>query len=203
MAKKEIEVIGVDFSEDMLIEAQSKLEDFDGKIAPIFIHQDIRELDLYGTVDSAVCSLDGINHIPEEDLNLVFGRVSLFMEPGGVFIFDINTPEHLMNMDGRTFVDETDDVFCVWRGDYYKKENCCVFGMDIFSRQENGYWLRDNEEHVEYLHSLKMLADKLQKAGFCSIQVFSELELLPPREDAARVFFAAQKSKRYIKYEGI
>ena len=139
----------------------------------MFINQSLQELDLYGTSDAAVCSLDGINYIPPYDLDGIFKRISLVIEPGGIFIFDINTPFKLRNLDGEMYIDETDDVFCVWRTEFDEEENCCYYGMDIFSR-DGDRWIREGEEHIEYLHEPADLTALLLKNGFSDVRVFNE-----------------------------
>ena len=118
----------------------------------------------------------------------------LFLEPGGIFIFDINTPEKLLGLDGEMFIDETDDVFCVWRAEYDEELDACVYGMDIF--EKNGrHWLRTKEEHFEYIYRLDEMHKILDNAGFEDINIFAELKLEAPAEGEQRVFFTARKPK--------
>ena len=91
MAHRGYEMIAVDASADMLMQASGKASD--AEIAPLYLCQDACELDLYGTVDAAYCSLDGINYISPDKLGRVFDRLHLFVRPYGLFIFDIKTPE--------------------------------------------------------------------------------------------------------------
>ena len=120
LAEEGYEVIGVDASAEMLSVAEQKRDSRSTYTQPIFIMQDMRELDLYGTVDACICMLDSVNYITvPENLLEVFRRVHLFLNPGGIFLFDINTPVHFSEVEGRTFYDEDDQegVFCVWRAD--------------------------------------------------------------------------------------
>ena len=115
MAGLGYDVIGVDASEEMLCQAAAKKYESGRDI--LYIKQDMRRLSLYGTVDCAVCALDSLNHITRtEDLLAVFSRVSEFLEPGGLFAFDMNTPyKHEKILSGQTFVREEEDVFCIWQ----------------------------------------------------------------------------------------
>ena len=115
LAKKGYEVIGVDLSPEMLSEAQNKAYSAGQNI--LFLCQDMTALDLYGTVDAAVCTLDGLCHLPnEESVFAALRKVSLFMNPGGVFLFDVNSDyKHRAVLGNNTFVYDTDDVYCVWQ----------------------------------------------------------------------------------------
>ena len=116
LTRRGYEMIAVDRSEEMLMEAREKAADLSP--APLFLCQSAQELDLYGTVDAAVCSLDGINYLPPEDLDEVFRRLRLFIRPGGLLIFDVKSPESLRALDGSVSVDEDADHFrSLWGND--------------------------------------------------------------------------------------
>lgn len=182
------EMIAVDASADMLSVADHKSTGLKNK--PMFLNQPMECLDLYGTVDAVVCSLDGINYVRPEKLRDVFHRVRLFLEPGGVFIFDIHTPSMLKSLDGEVFLDETESVYCVWRASFDEKENACVYGMDIFAR-EGRKWARSREEHIEYAHEAHALAGLLMREGFSDVRLYGDMTLNAPQEKDRRVFITA------------
>ena len=184
------DMIAVDGSADMLTSAMDNFSDLEK--LPLMLCQNMTELDLYGTVDAVVCSLDGINYVPKDDLPEVFYRIKLFLEPGGIFIFDINTPKKLLGLDGEMFIDENDDVFCVWRAEYDEEYDACVYGMDIFEKKGK-LWRRTKEEHYEYIHRTDEIIKLLECAGLTDINVFAELKLERPSEDEQRVFITARK----------
>lgn len=173
MAERGHELIGVDASGDMLAVAQSKLDTLDCRVKPLFLCQEASELDLYGTVEGAYCSLDGMNYIPPEELPELFRRLHLFIEPGGVLAFDIHAPEHLRELDGGTFVDETEDMLCLWRGEFDREENALFYGMDIF-RRRGALWEREEEEHWEYAHEPERLRELLTAAGFTHVELITD-----------------------------
>lgn len=193
LASRGYEMIGVDASEEMLSLAQNKSYEGGYGTPPMFLCQSMEELDLYGTVDAAVCSLDGINYLPPESLGPVLDRLRLFVAPEGVVIFDVNTPERLASLDGEVFLDEREDVFCVWRAAFDEGVGALTYGMDIFSREAGALWRRESEEHVEYAHSRDFICGELRAHGFGEISVFGELRDEPPREGEGRVFFAARR----------
>lgn len=165
LAARGYELIAVDASPDMLSIAAEKAGETSCAVPPLFLCQDLAELDLYGTVDAAVCSLDGMNYVPPAALPEVLRRLHLFLEPGGLLVFDINTPERLRSLDGELFADETEDVLCLWRAEYDADEQALIYGMDLFTRA-GALWRRDEEEHVEYLHAPADLEALLHRAGF-------------------------------------
>ena len=132
MAERGYETIASDASPDMLMQASCKAAEV--SIPPLFLCQEASGLDLYGTVDAAVCSLDGMDYSPPEELNEVFRRLHLFIRPNGLLIFDIRKPEWFRSIDGEVFVDETEDILCLWRADFDEGEGFMCYGMDIFSK---------------------------------------------------------------------
>lgn len=184
LSRRGYEMIAVDSSVEMLMEAQSKSAGLE--TPPLFLCQDAAALDLYGTVDAAVCSLDGMNYIPPEDLPEVFRRLRLFVRPGGLLIFDVRTPEFLRSLDGDVFVDEQEDVLCLWRADFEEALPAIIYGMDIFSRQGR-LWQRESEEHVEYAHEPAALQALLEQAGFHDVCLRPDC----PQGDMGRLFITA------------
>jgi hypothetical protein len=116
------------------------------------------------------------------------------LNPGGCFIFDVNTPEKLKAMDGQVFLDEDDDVYCVWRGSFDPDTNICTYGMDLFQRQGN-YWQRSGEEHCEYAYSQAELVQYLKDAGFTHIRVYGDRTFAAPTEGEQRIYLKARKGK--------
>ena len=194
LAEKGLDVVGVDMSEDMLTVAFDKACGMDNP--PRFICQKLQELKLPRGVDLAVCALDSLDYITDPaDCAEAIRRVYKALNPGGVFIFDVNTPEKLRAMDGQVWLDEDDEVYCVWRGEFDEETNICSYGMDLFQRQGD-VWLRSFEEHREYAYSRTQLTDYLKAAGFTHIEVYADRVFEEPREGEQRIYFKARKGKR-------
>lgn len=187
LAGRGFEMIAADRSTDMLMQAQSKQGTC--RVPPLFLCQAAEELDLYGTVDAAVCCLDGFNYIPADTLPEVFRRLHLFIRPGGLLIFDIRTPDFLRGLDGQIFVDEKEDVLCLWRADFDAKLGALVYGMDLFTRRGK-LWERDGEEHVEYAHTPESLREMLETAGFDNVRLRSD----GPQGEAGRLYMIARRN---------
>ena len=145
-------------------------------------------------VDACVCALDSINYVTKpQDVQKAFRRVYESLRPGGLFVFDINTPYKLESLDGQVFLDETEDSYCVWRAVYDKRHSLCRYGMDLFQRLEDDTWERSFEEHVERAYTPEELSGWLTDAGFAQIEQFGNLRLEAPENTELRIFFAAKK----------
>ena len=201
LANRGYEMIGVDLSPEMLSEASEKCQDVEG-IPPIFLCQSMDKLDLYGTIDACVCCLDSVNYVTDpKKLKKAFERVHLFLMPGGLFIFDINTVEKLMGLDGQVFLDETEDTYCVWRAEYQKRNRICSYFMDIFQLdEESGQWERGEELHQERAYTVEELTGFLRDAGFLDIKTYGNLKMRAPQAGEDRIFFVARKDPAAIKY---
>ena len=182
------EMIGVDASEEMLAAAMEKSGSVEG-VAPIFLHQSMPKLDLYGTVDAAICCLDSLNYLTNpKDVQRTFDRLRLFITPGGVLIFDINTVEKLAALDGQVFLDETEDTYCVWRPEY--RRGICTYYMDLFQLQEDGSWERSFELHRERAYTVEELTAWLEAAGFGEIRTYGDRKMRRPAEGEQRIYFS-------------
>ena len=193
LAKKGLDTIGVDMSEEMLTVAMDKVMDMENP--PRFICQKLQQLYLPRGVDLAVCALDSLDYVTDpEDCAEAIRRVYKVLNPGGIFIFDVNTPEKLRAMDGQMFLDEDDDVYCVWRGEFDEQTNICSYGMDLFQRRGD-VWHRSFEEHREYAYSQSQLTEYLKAAGFTHIAVYADRLFEAPREGEQRIYIKARKGK--------
>lgn len=192
LAQQGYEVIGADLSEDMLTEASQKLMQLEQN-HPLLICQPMQELTLPQPVDWVVCCLDSLNYLTNPaDCKQTFARVYAALQPGGVFVFDINTPYKLKGLDGQTFLDENEDTYCVWRAEFSEEENSVFYGMDLFQR-EGEHWLRSFEEHQEYAYCPEDLQQWLLEAGFGSVRQFGDCRLTPPADTEQRIYFLAVK----------
>ncbi len=186
------EVIGVDMSPDMLSRAMEKSGDCKG-IQPLFLCQDMEELDLYGTVDAAISGLDSINYLDGYDaLDRTLSRLKFFVRPGGLFLFDVNTEYKFRTISGDCFMREDEDNVCIWRAAYDENERRCLMMMDVFSRTGK-LWERSSEEHEEYAFSEAEIRKALSDNEFELEAIYTELQAEPPKETDARIFYVARR----------
>ncbi len=192
LAREGLSVLGVDQSEEMLTQAVEKAAKTDAP--PYFVCQRMERLRLPRPVDLVVCCLDGVNYVTDPAaLREAFARVYRALHPGGLFIFDVNSEAKLRGLDGQIFLDEDDDVFCLWRASFDEQTRICTYGMDIFQKQGK-LWRRDCEEHLEFAYRSDELRLWLTEAGFTEIGVYGDRRLEPPTPGEQRLFFAAKKS---------
>ena len=193
LAQAGMQVTAVDMSEEMLSVAMQKAVALEHP--PQFVCQKLQELRLPKGVDLAVCALDSLDYITDPaDCQEAIRRVYRVLNPGGCFIFDVNTPEKLRAMDGQVFLDEDDDVYCVWRGEFDEKTNICSYGMDLFQRRGSA-WHRSFEEHREYAYSAEQLTGYLRQAGFTHIGVYADRRFEAPAAGEQRIYIKARKGK--------
>ena len=193
LAEMGFSVTGVDMSEEMLTEAFVKVQDLPNP--PRFICQKLQKLYVPRGVDLAVCALDSLDYITNpDDCAEAIRRTYKALNPGGIFIFDVNTPEKLRAMDDQIFLDEDDDVYCVWRGEFDEDTNICTYAMDLFQRSGD-VWQRSYEEHCEYAYSQQQLTTYLKAAGFTRIEVYGDRKFEAPGAGEQRMYFKARKGR--------
>ncbi len=193
LAERGYEVIGVDASSDMLSQAVAKPCP-EGAIPPLFLCQEMQELDLYGTVDAALSSLDSINYLEDFDaLDETLSRLKFFIRPDGLFIFDTNTEHKFKTIDGECFMRESEEDICIWRAAYDEDEKRCLMMVDVFTA-EGELWARSFEEHEEYAFSQDEIKRALENNGFTLEAIYDELKEEPARDDSMRVFYVARRN---------
>ncbi len=192
--KKGFEVVANDISADMLSIAGEKLRKY-GKKA-LLVCQDMRELDLYGTVDAAVCSLDSVNHLLDEnDVYDAFCSIGKFIRPDGVFVFDVNSIyKHRNVLSGQTFVyEDEDNAYLVWQNSECDSDDVVEMYLDIFIKDKDGRYSRTVDDVEERAYSVDFLKSCLENAGFQVLGVFGDLKESKPADDEERIYFFAKK----------
>lgn len=185
-----VDVYGIDGSYDMLSQAMDKAADMGLEV--LFLCQQMERLDLYGTIDTCVCTLDSLNHITDKaKLQRAFDRVALFMNAGGLFVFDVNTVyKHRHILADNTFVYDTGDVYCVWQNSL-KENNIVNIELNIFER-EGGIYRRSSEVFSERAYGTDELKAMLSKSGFEVVGVFGDMTFEPLSDTSDRAVFVAR-----------
>lgn len=190
------DVTGVDISPEMLTEAMAKPSQSGKNI--LYLCQDMTKLDLYGTMDIAICALDSINHITNpNDVAAIFKRLSLFVTNDGLFIFDVNTAyKHKEILGDNTFVYDTDSVFCVWQNSLRNDDDAVVdISLDFFEEDKGAYY-RTQEFITERAYSVYDLTKWLNDAEFEVAAIYDEDSFNPPKENSQRLVFVAKRKIR-------
>jgi ubiquinone/menaquinone biosynthesis C-methylase UbiE len=193
MARKGYEIIGVDASEDMLSEAHAKA--YDAGINMLLLAQDMRELDLYGTVDGAYCACDGLNYmLTEGDFLTVLKRVAMFLNPGGVFVFDVNTVHKFKNLlKQRAFSDTTKTASFFWKNSYNEDTSINEYRVRFFTSGPDGEDVSFEEVHKQRAYPIDVVAGLVSQAGLTIKAVNDDYTDGPPRDDSSRITFVAVK----------
>ena len=192
-SKRGISVIGADVSEDMLSEAKEKAEKENEDI--LFLCQNATELDLYGTVDGAVCLMDSLNHITDyEDFENAIKKVSLFLEKDRLFIFDLNTEYKAKNILGEnSFISEENGVFLAWQNEYDKGNLENNIYLDFFVEKENGDYERISETVTEKVYTEEQVKNALEESGLSLVAILDDMKKTPPADKSQRVFYITRK----------
>ncbi|MDR2654902.1 MAG: class I SAM-dependent methyltransferase [Oscillospiraceae bacterium] len=184
------DVTAVDASEDMLSVAVSK-----SKGGIFFVRQRMERLSLIKSVDVAVCALDSLNHIIKaENARRVFERVSLFLNQGGVFIFDVNTLyKHTQILGNNIFLYDLPEVYCVWQNEYDAKNFTTTIDLDIFAPEKTGLYSRCSERFKERFYSGGEIKAFAEESGLDLVAVYEADSENAPAADAERLVYICRK----------
>lgn len=187
------DVIGVDGSNEMLSIAMEKKYDTDSNI--MYLCQDMIDLDLYGTIDVAICALDSLNHIVDRDLlQDIIKRVSLFLNHNAIFIFDVNTHyKHKYILGDNSFVYDYDDIYCVWQNEYLSNGRVEIT-LDLFEKQDDIY-KRYQESFCEQAYSFSEFENIVKNAGLQILNIFDEDSFNKPNDKSQRLIYVTKKVK--------
>jgi SAM-dependent methyltransferase len=179
------DVVAADGSAEMLTVARGK------NCGALFLHQDMTELDLYGTVEAAFCTIDAVNYLTcEKKLAKAFSRVRLFLEPGGAFVFDLLTPEALALRNGMVFMSDAEGVYCVWGCSW--EDPLLIQEVTLFTQAENRLWRRSGETHTERAWDHEHIEKALREAGFSVIEKHSMTETVTFNQYDERAVYLAR-----------
>ena len=166
------DMIGVDASEEMLELAYEKRAESGHDI--LYLLQDMREFELYGTVRAIVSVCDSLNYITEEeDLLQVFRLVWNYLDPDGVFFFDMNTIYKYKEMLGETTIAENrEEGSFIWENYYDPEEQLNQYDLTLYVQDEDDRYVRFEETHIQKAYALERVLELLEKAGLKAEQIF-------------------------------
>lgn len=202
LAKRGYDMIGVDGSSDMLNVAYDRKYDLDLPHSVLFLLQDMREFELYGTVGAITCCLDSINYLTGDgELDKCFSLVHNYLDPDGLFLFDINTPYKFENIyASNTYVYEEEDCgndsFCVWQNYYDRDSRICDFSLTVFEREEGKeVYTRRDEVQFERCYSREEIELSLKSNGLDLIGFYSDFNFAPTKDTDERWYVVARAKK--------
>lgn len=192
LAKAGYDMIGIDLSEEMLLIAREQ-ETENSSI--LYLHQDMREFELYGTVRAVVSVCDSMNYITEEeDLLTVFELVNNYLDPSGIFVFDLNTLFKYREILGETTICENrEEGSFIWDNYYDEEEQINEYDLTLFIQDEDGRYTKYEETHYQRGYELETVKVLLEKAGLAFVACYSEGSFEAPTEECERVYFIARE----------
>ena len=199
LAKEGYDMIGVDNAEEMLEIAMEKQEKSGHDI--LYLLQDMREFELYGTVRAVVSVCDSVNYIDEEeDLTEVFRLVNNYLDPGGVFIFDFNTLYKYREILGdRTIAENREDCSFIWDNYYYEEERINEYELSIFIREKENLFRRYEETHFQRGYTLDEMIRMIKDSGLEFVTAYDAFTREAPKEDSERIYVIAREKGKIKK----
>ena len=199
LAKEGYDMICVDNAEEMLEIAMEKREKSGHDI--LYLLQDMREFELYGTVRAVVSVCDSVNYIDEEeDLTEVFRLVNNYLDPGGVFIFDFNTLYKYREILGdRTIAENREDCSFIWDNYYYEEERINEYELSIFIREKENLFRRYEETHFQRGYTLDEMIRMIKDSGLEFVTAYDAFTREAPKEDSERIYVIAREKGKIKK----
>ncbi len=197
LARRGYEMVAVDGSADMLAIARRAAEEAGVGARCLYLLQDIREFELYGTVDAAVCCLDTLNHLTSlPDLRKALSLVHNYLAPGGVFLFDLNSKEKFEEVYAdNVYTMDSEDGFLIWQNEYKKRTHIAEFSLTLFKEEADGRYLRRDALSRERMYPTATVLRELKAAGFTPISVGSDAYSNTVTAGAERLYFVARCEK--------
>ena len=194
LADKGYDMIGVDNAPDMLEIALEKKEEEGQDI--LYLCQDMREFELYGTVKAIVSICDSMNYITEdEDLLEVFKLVNNYLDPEGVFIFDLNTVYKYEKILGeQTIAENREDASFIWDNYYDEEEQINEYDLALFIPEgKDGLYRKYEEVHYQRAYELELVKELLEKAGMEFVTAYDAFTKNPVNEKSERIYVIARE----------
>lgn len=187
------DMIGVDNSPQMLQEAMEKRAASGQDI--LYLLQDMREFELYGTVRAVVSICDSMNYITEpEEMAEVFRLVNNYLDPGGIFIFDLNTLyKYEVLLGDTTIAENREDGSFIWENEYDRETQLNIYGLTLFLPREDGLYEKCEEVHYQRGYSLEEIQELLEKGGLAFVVAYDAFTKESPKEDSERIYVIARE----------
>lgn len=197
LAKLGYDMTGVDSSAEMLDIARKRREEICSDKDILWLCQDMTELELYGTVEAVVSTLDCINHLTSDDeVKKCFSLVHNYLSPDGLFIFDINGKYKFENIySDMTYAMEENGSVCIWQNDYDKESGLCDFYITLFKEGNDGKYTRYDDEQTERMYTVEQMKSYLVSSGFEFLGAYSDFEFSCGHDGCERIYFVARCKK--------
>lgn len=197
LAKAGYDMIGIDNSEDMLGIAMDKR--YDSGLDILYLCQDMREFELYGTVAAAVSICDSMNYILEYgELVQVFKLVNNYLDPNGLFIFDLNTIHKYENIGDTTIAENREEGSFIWENTYFSDKHLNQYELTIFTKDEDNRYTKYEETHLQRGYTLDQIKSALTEAGMTYVTSYSAFTTNDVSENDERIYVIARESGKTV-----
>lgn len=193
LADNGYDMIGIDNAAQMLQKAMEKKAETGNDI--LYLLQDMREFELYGTVRAVVSICDSMNYVTEEeDLLEVFRLVNNYLDPGGIFIFDLNTVYKYEELLGDNVIAENrEEGSFIWENEYDRETGLNIYGLTLFLPEENGLYRKYEEVHYQQAHTLEKIKSLVKQAGLEFLTVYDAFTHNPPEDNSERIYIICRE----------
>lgn len=187
------DMIGVDNSEEMLEIAMNKKEKSGHDI--LYLLQDMRQFELYGTVKAIVSVCDCINYITEEDeLEQIFRLVNNYLDPGGIFIFDFNTEyKYKEILRDETIAEEREECSFIWENYYDEAEGLNEYALTLFVQEKGDLYRKYQEIHLQKAYTLEEMKARIEKSGMKFVAAYDSYTEQAPTKESERICMMARE----------
>jgi len=200
MSGKGFDMIGIDYSEEMLSIAREKSMESEDRI--LYLCQDMREFELFGTVAAVISVCDSMNYIlTEEELLKVFRLVNNYLDPQGIFVFDLDTQYAYEEILGdNTIAENREEGSFIWENTYYEDEMMNEVSLTLFIPQEDSALFEKQEEtHYRRAYPLDTVKRLIEEAGMEFVAAYEALTEKKPKKNSERVYIIAREKKQEDK----
>ena len=195
LASSGYDMIGVDNAEEMLEIAMEKKVESGHDI--LYLLQDMREFELYGTVRAVISACDSVNYITDdEDLTEVFRLVNNYLDPEGLFVFDFNTEYKYREILGeQTIAEDREECSFIWDNYYDEDERINEYELTLFVRDEEQPQLyrKYQEEHFQRAYTLEQIGHMLTEAGLEYVTAYDDYTKESPHDRSERICVVARE----------
>ena len=187
---KGYDMIGIDISYDMLMEAM-EAEDSDGIL---YLCQDMRSFELYGTVGAVVSVCDSINYLKDiDELLTVCKLANNYLDPKGLFVFDVKTEHYYKKLGISTIAENREEGSFIWENDYDEETRDNFYYLTIYEENDEGTFDRYEEEHLQHAFTIDEIKAAINESGLQLLEVLDVATMQAPTEDSDRLYFIARE----------
>lgn len=195
LSRRGVDIFGVDASAEMLSIAHQKFDE--AGLQTLFLCQKMQNLELLGTINTCICTLDSINHLPSKKaVTAAFSRISSYLDDDGLFVFDCNTVyKHRHVLGDNCYIYDTEKVFCAWQNNYFEKDNRVIITLDFFVPNGKSY-NRCSEQFSERAYTREEMNEMLEHAGLYAETVYDDMSFEQPKSDSQREIYSVRKKRK-------